>query len=91
MKSTIPLKMKKLVKILGVGSSRDRVLAESLRMAADELGLNLEIQYVTDIEAFLKMGISAIPALVIEDQVVANGRVPGVSELKNLLRGANAA
>ena len=90
-KPTMPLKMKKLVKILGVGSSRDRILIESVQIAAEELGVNLEIQFVTDIEAFLKMGITAIPALVIEDRVVANGRVPGVTELKNLLREANAA
>lgn len=89
--SVMPLKMKKLVKILGVGSSRDRVLMESVQMAADELGIILEIQLISDIEAFLKMGITAIPALVIEDRVVANGRVPGVTEIKNMLREANAA
>jgi len=81
--------MKKMVKILGVGSARDREMMRSVEMAALEMGLSVEMQLITDIETFLQSGISAIPAMVIEDKVVTNGRIPGVSEIKMLLREAS--
>ncbi len=78
-----------MVKILGVGSARDREMMRSVEMAALEMGLSVEMQLITDIETFLQSGISAIPAMVIEDKVVTNGRIPGVSEIKMLLREAS--
>jgi small redox-active disulfide protein 2 len=74
------------VKIMGVGSARDRELLESVQMAVRELGMTIDIQMVSDINTFLKMGITAIPAMVINGRVVANGRIPGIMEIKSLLR-----
>lgn len=80
--------MKKMVKILGVGSARDREMMRSVEMAATEMGLNVDMQLITDIDVFLRTGITAIPAMMIEDKVVTNGRIPGVSEIKMMLREA---
>lgn len=77
--------MKKIVKILGVGSMRDHELIESVEMAAREMDLPIDIQLISDIDAFLRLGITAIPAMMIEGKVVANGRIPGVLEIKSML------
>lgn len=82
--------MKKVVKILGVGSARDRELLRSVQTAANEVGLNIDIQFISDINAFLHLGITGIPSMLIEDKIVANGRIPGVPELKNLLQSKAA-
>ena len=74
------------VTIMGVGSARDLELLESVEMAVRELGMTIDIQMISDINTFLKMGITAIPAMVINGRVVANGRIPGVMEIKSLLR-----
>lgn len=80
--------MKKMVKILGVGSARDREMMRSVEMAATEMGLSVDMKLITDIDVFLRTGITAIPAMMIEDKVVTNGRIPGVSEIKMMLREA---
>jgi len=77
--------MKKVIKIMGVGSSRDQELIQSVQMAAREMGLPIDIQLVSDLNAFLQSGITAIPAMMIEGEVVANGRIPGVVEIKSML------
>lgn len=78
--------MEKVVKIMGVGSARDQELLNSVQMAASEIGLSVNIEFVSDINVFLAFGITAIPAMMIGDKIVANGRIPGISELKRLLQ-----
>lgn len=64
---------------------RDHELIESVEMAAREMDLPIDIQLISDIDAFLRLGITAIPAMMIEGKVVANGRIPGVLEIKSML------
>lgn len=83
--------MKKIVKIMGVGSSRDQELMRSVEIAAREMELPIDIQLVSDINAFLRLGITAIPAMMIEGKVVVNGRIPGILEIKSMLNDQQAA
>ena len=76
------------IKVLGVGSMRDRAMIRSVQMAAGELELPVDILLITDIEAFKQFGISGIPALVILDKVVASDRIPAVAEIKRMLAEA---
>jgi hypothetical protein len=78
--------MMKHVTIFGVGSSLDRMLLQSVKMAAAELNMPIDIEIINDIEAFVRQGVGAIPAMAIEDEVIVNGRVPSVTEIKTLLR-----
>ncbi|MCI5083681.1 MAG: thioredoxin family protein [Saprospiraceae bacterium] len=78
------------IKIYGVGGYADQVLTKSLNMAAADLGLQVDLEKVGDIELFVKLGIWAIPALTINDELISYGRVPSVSEIKqHLLREMN--
>jgi hypothetical protein len=57
-----------------------------MQRAAKELGLEVSIEEVSDIQEMMDLGITAIPALQIGEQVVASGRVLEVEEIKSLLR-----
>ncbi len=74
------------VKIFGVGSSSDRALRAGVEKAAEELGIDIDIEDVTDIGTIIKEGVQAIPALAIGDQILVYGKVPSIAELKQLLR-----
>ena len=50
------------------------------------MGLEVSIEEVSDIQEMMDLGITAIPALQIGEQVVASGRVLEVEEIKSLLR-----
>jgi hypothetical protein len=63
----------------------------SVEIAAREMGLPIDIQLVSDINSFLRSGITAIPAMMIEGKVVVNGRIPGILEIKSMLDDQQAA
>ncbi|MEI8312347.1 MAG: thioredoxin family protein [Verrucomicrobiota bacterium] len=76
--------MKKL-QILGTGCPKCNALAEAAKTAADELGLEYEIEKVTDLKAIMSFGVMTTPALVVDGSVKIAGKVPGHAELKTLL------
>lgn len=74
------------IQILGTGCPKCKKLTENAEQAALELGLEHEIEKVTDINAIMAFGVMMTPALVIDGEVKLVGKVPGVEELKTLLK-----
>lgn len=75
----------KKIKILGVGCPKCKKLEEETRVAANELGLDCDIDKVTDIDKITAYGVIMTPALVVDGQVKVTGKVPSVEELKKFL------
>jgi small redox-active disulfide protein 2 len=73
------------IKILGTGCVNCKNLETLTRQALTELGLDVEIQKVTDPGEIVSWGVMSTPALVIDDEVVLAGRVPAADDLKKLL------
>lgn len=76
--------MKKLT-VLGPGCPRCERLAELSKQAADELGVEYELEKITDITRFAEHGIMMTPGLVIDGQVMVHGKVPSLDEIKAML------
>lgn len=74
------------IRLFGLGCNLSRNLHANMQRAAKELGLEVSIEEVSDIQEMMDLGITAIPALQIGEQVVASGRVLEVEEIKSLLR-----
>ncbi len=70
------------IELLGIGSSKDRLLKANLVNALEELKLDLPIHEVKDIDKLMKYDITGIPALVINGHVVFQKVVPKVEDLK---------
>jgi small redox-active disulfide protein 2 len=73
------------VKILGPGCKNCQNLEERLRRALRDVGVDAEVDKVTDYGEIADYGVMKTPALVIDGEVVVSGRVPTVSELHDLL------
>lgn len=73
------------LKILGTGCSKCKKLEEATKTAADELGIQYNIEKVTDIEKIMAYSIMSTPALVVNGQVKVTGRVPSVEDIKKLI------
>jgi small redox-active disulfide protein 2 len=71
--------------VLGPGCARCKVLFEHAELAAKELGLDYEIEKVTDIDTILAYGVMMTPALVVDGTVRLAGRVPTAAQLKEVL------
>ena len=75
----------KKIQILGTGCPKCKKLAENAETAAKELGIEYEIEKVTEINDIMKFGVMVTPALAIDDQVRIVGKVPPTNEIKKML------
>lgn len=75
----------KLLQVLGPGCSKCTKLMENVETAVATIGVDAQIEKVTDINAIIGFGVMTTPALVIDGEVKVVGKVPSVEELKVLL------
>ena len=73
------------IQILGTGCPKCKKLAENAEAAAGELGAEVEIEKVTEINEIMKFGVMMTPALAIDGQVKTVGKVPSPDEIKSML------
>jgi small redox-active disulfide protein 2 len=75
----------KKIQILGPGCPKCKKLAENVQAAAKELGLEFELEKVSDIKEIMQFGIMLTPALVVDGKVKVVGKVPSPEEIKPML------
>jgi small redox-active disulfide protein 2 len=81
-------KMMVKLQIFGTGCAKCQMLGKHAEAAAKALGLDYELEKVTDLNAIIAAGVMATPALAVDGDVKVSGRVPTVDTLKSLLRKA---
>ncbi|MBW2135784.1 MAG: TM0996/MTH895 family glutaredoxin-like protein [Deltaproteobacteria bacterium] len=77
--------MKKL-QILGPGCIKCIELGKRTEEAAKSLGLDYELEKVTELNQIMAYGVMMTPALVVEGEVKVVGQVPGVEEIKKMIQ-----
>ena len=75
-----------IIKILGSGCPKCRLIEENARKAVDELKIKAEIEKVTDVGEIVDYGVMSTPAIVVDGEVKAYGRIPTVEEIKKWLK-----
>ena len=73
------------IQILGPGCAKCTKLAENTVAAAKELGIDYEIEKISDVNQIMTFGVMMTPGLVIDGEVKSVGKVPSVGEVKNML------
>ena len=74
------------VKVLGAGCKSCHEQYENAKAAVQALGLNVEVEYITDMEKVMEYGVMSMPAIVVNDQVVSMGKVLKAADVEKLLR-----
>ena len=74
------------IQILGTGCPKCNKLTEHAETAARELGIDCEIEKVTDINDIMAFGVMMTPALAVDGAVKIMGKVASVDEIKKLLQ-----
>ncbi len=77
------------IKVLGTGCPKCKTLEQATRNAVSELGIDANISKVEDIVNIMNYGVMRTPALVIDEKVIFSGKVPSVSELKEIITKNN--
>ena len=73
------------IKVLGSGCKNCHALWEASKAAVQNIGLNVEVEYVTDMEKIMGYGVMRMPALVVNEKVVSMGKVLKAADVEKLL------
>lgn len=74
------------VKVLGSGCKKCNLLEANTKAALEQLGMDSAIEHVTDFTKIAAYGVMSTPALVIEEKVVAFGKVLSKEEVVEILK-----
>lgn len=74
------------IKVLGSGCSKCEALLAATKEAAQHLGIDARIEYVTDFAQIARDGVMSTPALVVDEKVVSAGRVLKAGQIESLLK-----
>jgi small redox-active disulfide protein 2 len=75
------------VQVFGPGCAKCVTLYERTKQAVAELGLDVEVEKVTEIAEMVKAGVMSTPALAIDGKIRVAGKVPSIPDIKGLLAG----
>ena len=75
----------KKIQILGSGCPKCQKLTENAKVAADELGLEYEIEKVTDLDEITRFGVMMTPALAVDGQVKSAGKVLDAEAIRGMI------
>jgi small redox-active disulfide protein 2 len=74
------------VKILGSGCAKCNQLEAATKEALEQLGMDAEIDHVTDFAQIAAFGVMSTPALVVDGKVVSYGKVLKTDEVVKILQ-----
>ena len=75
----------KKIQILGTGCAKCKKLAELAETAANELGIQYELEKVTELNDIMNFGVMVTPALAVDGDVKVAGKIPKVEDIKKML------
>lgn len=75
------------IKVLGTGCPKCKKLYSEAEKAIAEAGVSAELEKVDSIDDILSYGVMMTPALVIDEEVKASGRVALSAEIAKWIKG----
>jgi len=74
------------IQIFGPGCVNCRTLEQRARRAAEELGMTVDFEKVTDLVQMAESGVLRTPGLAVDGKLLSQGRVNSVEEIKTMLQ-----
>lgn len=77
------------IQVLGSGCANCKKLFELTKKAVDELDLKTKVEYITDTQKIVELGVMSSPVLTIDGKSVIAGSVPSIEKIKEAILGSN--
>lgn len=74
------------IEVLGPGCKNCETTASRFAEIIEELGIEAELNHITDMNELMERGIALTPAVTIDGEVVVAGEVPSRAKIKKLLQ-----
>jgi len=78
--------MRHVIKVLGPGCAKCKAMMEAVSIAVEQSCTEADLLKVETLEEMMKYNILTTPVLVIDEEIKIKGRVPGIEEVKALLK-----
>ena len=75
----------KSIKVLGAGCKTCHAQFKYAKKAAAELGLSVEVEYITDMEKVASYGSMSMPVIVVNEKIVSAGKLVKPADIAKLL------
>jgi len=76
---------KKKIQILGSGCPACKGFFETVKKIVEELKIEADVEYITDVEKIIGMGVISVPALSIDNKIVLKGGFHSIKKIKEIL------
>lgn len=73
------------IKVLGAGCTSCHKLYENTQKAVANMGLPVEVEYITELQKVMEYGVMTMPVLVINEKVVSMGKVLKPTDIEKVL------
>ena len=73
------------IKVLGAGCKFCHEQYENAKQAVKAMGLSVEVEYITDMQKVMEYGVMSMPAIVVNEKVVSQGKVLKAADVEKLL------
>ncbi|MGA9253469.1 MAG: thioredoxin family protein [Roseobacter sp.] len=75
----------KIVKVYGPGCKRCEATEQMLRAAAEKLGVQINLEKVTDAKSIAMAGVMSTPGVTVDGKLVHTGGLPDAAKLEGWL------
>lgn len=72
----------KTIKVLGSGCKNCETTANLIKLAAEQAGVEIELEKVTDIAEIMAYGVMSTPGVVVDGELVHAGGLPGPDQVR---------
>ena len=74
------------IEILGTGCPKCKATEKVVRKVVEELGKDVEVVKVEDLQEIVDRGVMMTPAIVVDGEVKIVGHIPSIDEVKKIIK-----
>ena len=78
------------IQVLGSGCPTCKKLFELTSKAVEELKIDTKVEYITDTQKIVELGVMSSPVLAIDGKAVIVGSVPSIEKIKEAISGSSS-
>ena len=73
------------IKVYGSGCKGCKTLHQNVIDTLAEMNIAADVQYITDMQKIMEIGVMSLPALAVNEKIVSSGKVLSVAEVRKFL------
>ena len=74
------------IKVLGAGCKSCQEMYVNAMDAAEKFGLCADVAYITDMPKVVAYGVMKLPALVIDEKIISQGKILKADDIEKLMK-----